>query len=106
LKGIGLNSDSPLFVSRKRAADGKIKAISRQQAWALLKQLFEFANIFGNVATHSMRKTYAAFMHEALKGDLAKLQAALGHKAITSTISYISFAHEDIDEAIISLNFL
>jgi site-specific recombinase XerD len=106
LKGLGMCDDTPLFVSRKHDVDGNVKAISRQHAWTLLKQLFEFANIFGNVATHSMRKTYAAFMREALKGDLAKLQAALGHKAITSTISYISFAHEEIDDAITSLAFL
>ena len=106
LRGLGFGDDTPLFISRKHDADGNVKAISRQQAWNLLKQLFEMANIFGNVATHSMRKTYAAFMREALKGDLAKLQAALGHKAITSTISYISFAHEEIDDAITSISLL
>lgn len=106
LRGLGLGDDAPLFISRKHGNDGNVKAISRQQAWTILKQLFELANIFGNVATHSMRKTYASFMQEALKGDLAKLQAALGHKAITSTISYISFSHDEIDDAITSLSLL
>lgn len=97
-KGYDLNT--PLFISRKHAQDGQLKSIGRQQAWRILTTLFKQAQIFSCVATHTLRKTYADMMLKALKGNLAKLQIALGHKSINSTVSYISFSHSDIESAI------
>lgn len=48
----GAKRDAPLFQGRK----SKVDSISRQQAWRLLKELFERACIFGQVATHTLRK--------------------------------------------------
>lgn len=39
-------------------------------------------------------------MKEALKGDLQKIQAALGHKSITSTIAYLGFDQGEVNQAI------
>jgi site-specific recombinase XerD len=95
-------SNSPLFLSRK-TRDGTAKAISRQHAHDLLKALFAAIGEYGNVSTHSLRKTFAKFAYELLGGKLEKVQVALGHKSITSTIAYLSFNHDDIDRAIMGI---
>jgi integrase len=99
MKGI---SDGPLFLSRK-TTDGNAKAISRQHAHDLIKALFAAIGEYGNVSTHSLRKTFAKFAYDQLGGKLEKVQVALGHKSITSTIAYLSFNHDDIDQAIMSI---
>ena len=41
----GLGPQTPLFFSRKRDADGGLKAISRVQAWTILKAASERADV-------------------------------------------------------------
>jgi integrase len=94
----GHDINAPLFGGRKN--QGKV-AIKRQQAWRIIKKLFEVAKVIGGkLATHSLRKTFAYRMKEALKGDLQKIQAALGHKSITSTIAYLGFDQGEVNQAI------
>jgi hypothetical protein len=50
-----------------------------------------------------MRKTFAEKVYDRLDGDLPRLQTALGHASINSTISYLSFKQEDVDDAILSM---
>ena len=57
----------------------------------------------GKLGTHSMRKTFADRIYDRLDGDLAKTQKALGHKNINSTVQYLSFREEEIDEAILAI---
>lgn len=92
----GAKRDAPLFQGRKSKTD----AISRQQAWRLLKELFERACVFGQVATHTLRKTFAADCYELLGGAIEKVAKALGHKSLNSTVSYLSFNNAEIDDAI------
>ena len=40
-----LTDDGPLFFSRKRALDGGPRAISRQQAWEIVRDASERANV-------------------------------------------------------------
>lgn len=98
----GHNVDCALF---GRAAL-PTQAITRQYAHKLIKILAEKANIFlAKISTHSLRKTYAQAMWILLNKDISKLQFALGHKSVNSTISYISFLINDIDDAIDQLAF-
>jgi integrase/recombinase XerD len=97
----GLPSDTPLFLSRK-TANGKAKAISRQQAHGIIKKQFAAIGEYGNVSTHSLRKTFAAQIYQST-GKIELVQLALGHKAITSTMSYLSFNTSAIDRAIAEL---
>ena len=97
----GLPSDTPLFLSRK-TANGKAKAISRQQAHNVLKKQFAAVGEYGNVSTHSLRKTFAAQIYQAT-GKIELVQLALGHKSITSTMSYLSFNTSAVDRAIAEL---
>ena len=99
---IGTNGQSPLFVSRKHDANGNLKAISRQQAHELLKALFAKIGEFGNVSTHTLRKTFAARIYEQT-GKLEIVQIALGHKSINSTISYLAFGNDDLNRAIMGV---
>lgn len=92
-----------VFRSRKSGAGGSSGALSRVQSFRLLQGAFERAGIEGSVATHSMRKTFANRVYERLGRDLLKTQKALGHKNINSTVSYLSFRQEEIDEAILGM---
>lgn len=75
----------------------------RVHAWRILNKAFTQLELTGKLGTHCMRKTFANKVYAALKGDLIKTQKALGHVSINSTVSYLSFKQEDIDEAILTL---
>jgi site-specific recombinase XerD len=45
----------------------------------------------GTLGTHAMRKAFANKLHVLLGRDLVKTQRALGHKNVSSTVSYLSF---------------
>ena len=94
-----MTSDVWVFQSRK----GRNQAMSRVQAYRILHAAFERVGIEGTLGTHSMRKTFANRMYERLDHDLLKTQRALGHKNINSTVSYLSFRQEEIDEAILGM---
>jgi len=93
----GADGTTPLFCSRAR------KRISRVQAWKVLTQAFTVIQMTGKLGTHCMRKTFAQRMYAILDNDLVKLQAAMGHKWVTSTTQYLSFNQSDIDSALDSL---
>jgi integrase len=98
-----LYPNTPLFLSKKFDADGKLKAISRVQAWRVLNASFTACEISGKVATHSMRKSFADRLYNRFKGDIAKIAKGLGHKNINSTMSYLSFKEEDIWDAVVNM---
>lgn len=91
-----LDTESYLFPSGK----GVNKPLSRFQAWRVLNHAFTVNSLTGSLGTHSMRKSYAQRVYAALDKDLVRTQRALGHKNINSTVSYISFDQNEIDEAI------
>jgi integrase len=100
-KGI-TDKSTPLFLSRKRAVTGENKAINRQQAHEIIKALFAKIGEFGNVSSHTLRKSFAARIYEQT-GKLELVQIALGHKSINSTISYLAFGNDDVDNAIMGI---
>lgn len=90
--------DDYLFKSGK----GANQAISRQQAHKVIVDAFKANGLSGKVATHSMRKTFAAKVHEALGNDVFKTQRALGHRSIQSTLSYLEINQDEINAAILN----
>ena len=88
-----------LFQSR----EGLNKPVSRVQAWRILNKAFQENDLQGKLGTHTMRKTFASKMYDALDRDLVRLQAALGHRNINSTVQYLSFSESDIDAAIMTI---
>lgn len=97
---------TPLFLSQighcgKTPSSG-LRAISRIQAHRILRAAYEACEINGSIGTHCMRKTFADRVYNALGHSLIKTQRALGHRSMASTVLYLSFREEDIDEAILS----
>jgi integrase len=91
-------TSGPLFPSQKNPA----AAITRIQAWRILQEAYAANGLTGQLGTHAMRKTFANRVYEKLGHDLVKTQRALGHKNINSTVSYLSFREEDIEDAILA----
>jgi len=89
----GFNRNAPLFISRNKGHG--IKEISRQMADIILKRAFNLIGLFRGYASHTLRKTFARIMYRVLK-KIELVQIALGHKTITSTMSYLSFENKDI----------
>ena len=75
----------------------------RVQAHRVLKAAAQANELQGKIASHSMRKTFAEKVYNNLEGDLPKLQKALGHASVNSTVAYLSFKQEDVDDAILSI---
>lgn len=92
-------SDPQTFLFKSR--EGENRAITRYMAWTILKKAFNKCGLSGKLATHSLRKTFAKRMKEALGGDLQALQKAMGHAQITSTMSYLEVDEEKIRAAIL-----
>jgi integrase len=102
LKG-KLGPQTPVFCSRVRdTATGLHRDISREQAWRILKEAFSSDELTGKLGTHAMRKTFARRMYERLERDQVKVQHAMGHKNINSTVAYLSFAEVDVLNAILA----
>ena len=95
----GNSPDTYLFKSRQ----GLNQPISTNQAWKLLDKVFTRLGLSGSLGTHCMRKTFSDRMFDKLDHDLVKMQKALGHRNINSTVSYLSFKTEEIDQAIMSI---
>lgn len=89
------------FVFRSRK--GRNRPITRMHAWRILKETYESNEMTGKLGTHSMRKTFADRIYDKLDRDLVKTQKALGHRNINSTVQYLSFREEEIDEAILAI---
>lgn len=92
-------ADSFVFRSRR----GRNRPITRMHAWRILKEAYESNEMTGKLGTHSMRKTFADRIYDKLDRDLVKTQKALGHRNINSTVQYLSFREEEIDEAILAI---
>ena len=88
-----------LFKSR----NGENQPISRSQAFKLLEKVYRSVGLSGTLGTRAMRKSFANSIYEKLNRDLVMTQKALGHRNINSTVSYLSFKSEEIDQAILSI---
>lgn len=95
----GGESSDFLFKSR----NGSNQPISRSQAFKLLEKSYRAVGLVGILGTRAMRKSFANSVYEKLDHDLVKTQKALGHRNINSTVSYLSFKSEEIDQAILSI---
>ncbi len=95
----GPAADSYLFFTHR----GINKPLTTRHAWRVLNAAFKAAGITGNTGTHSMRKTFAMHVYNALDKNLLATQRALGHKSLLSTACYLSFEDdEQIDAAVLS----
>ena len=91
----GKRRKSYLFRSRTNGN----QAISRWQAWKILKKAYRAAGLSGKLATHTMRKSFAARMYSKLDWNLLDLADAMGHKSVNSTRSYLNSNQDKIVNA-------
>jgi site-specific recombinase XerD len=78
----------PLFMSRVRNKDGSQRAISREQAWRIIKGIARENELPGAVGMHSTRKTLAR-KAMAWSNDIRIVQKLLGHRSLSSTEAYL-----------------
>jgi integrase len=91
-----------LFQSRQGY---KGKALGARQVNNIIKELFAKAGCVGNFSSHSFRKTFAEECRRLFRGDILKIQKALGHSDIRNTIRYLSYNEEEILEIIGSISY-
>jgi integrase len=87
----------PLFPSQKGGA------LSRSQAWRLLKHAAESIGL-ENIGTHSLRKTFGYQVYKKSGGDLGLVQKLMNHSTSKVTLSYIGINRDAMDDAYLSLN--
>lgn len=93
-----IRPDAYLFGSRKGRG-----AMTRGQAWRVLKAAYAAAGLAGKLGTHAMRKTFAARIYKRLGHDLVKTQRAMGHKNISDTVKYLGFNIDgDVNAAVLA----
>ena len=75
--------------------------ISRKSAWRIIRDAADACGISGRIGTHSCRKTFAERVRKNLGGDLSKVQHAMGHKNISSTVRYRGCDEKEICAAVL-----
>ena len=113
MKGKHSSRTVPLHPQAKKAIEEYLSKIgsyepktrlfpfTRQHADKILRKAFDQAKLEGKVTTHSMRKSFCDRVHSALGENIFKTQIAMGHSSPASTVRYLSFKQEEIDEAIL-----
>jgi integrase len=94
-------ADTFLFKSRQ----GGNRPITRQQFRAVLDAAYQQVGIVtapGVLATHAMRKSFAARVYERSEKNLLLTQKALGHASVASTASYLATAELEVTDVILS----
>lgn len=91
-----------LFQSRQGP---KGKALGVRQVNNIIKELFAKAGCVGKFSSHSFRKTFAEQCRRIFRGDILKIQKALGHSDIRNTIRYLSYNEEEILAGIASIRY-
>lgn len=87
--------DSPLFQSTGGSR------LTKWDGWTIIKQALSSAGINDErLSTHSMRKHFIQTMYKKFNGDILKLQAATGHKSLSSLSAYVMVDEEEIWNAI------
>jgi integrase len=90
-------SETHVFASRKGVV------LDKKSVWKIEKQACIAAGVDpSKVSTHSTRKTFAKKAHSTYKFDVVKTARALGHKDLSSTMSYLSYGEDEIDEAFLN----
>jgi site-specific recombinase XerD len=92
------DQELPLFKSTKGRT-----AITRMQAHRILKTAFNELKMTGNLSTHVLRKSFASRVHVAMGSKIELTQAALCHRSLSSTASYVQVNQEVVVKAILGL---
>ena len=86
----------PLFPSRHNS--GTVP-LHRQSAHQMLKKAFITAGLYGKIATHSLRKSFAQRVYEQ-SGDIYLVKELLGHRNVATTQQYLGVNYADARDAV------
>lgn len=92
-----IDLNRPCFPSRQKRK-GKQMSITRQRAHQVFKDVCEKAGLNGNLATHSLRKSYAQRLYVIL-ADVFSVKEMLGHQDVKTTQAYLGVDVEKVRKA-------
>ena len=101
----GIDGSAPLFISRKRSKDGEHQPMRRGNADKMLRKAFADAGLNGNLATHSMRKSFAQRLYNQTR-DIYVVQEMLGHKSVGTTQAYLGVNYTAVRDALEAMNLM
>lgn len=96
----GRDENEYILQSRQRGKKtGEPKPISRQRAYAIIREIARRTDFNRHAGCHTMRKTFAYEMYRTT-GDLSMVQKVLNHSSQMETLRYIGLDQMAVDEAI------
>lgn len=100
---LGALLNEPLLKSQKPRRDGQHR-ITRRHALRILSECARACSVEGRIGTHSLRKTFGYIQHQ--NGiSIETIQQALNHSSPAITLSYIGITRDDMNEAILSMDY-
>ncbi|MBO7669856.1 MAG: tyrosine-type recombinase/integrase [Oscillospiraceae bacterium] len=96
----GMDPLAYVLPSRKKdPATGEPRHISRQRAYAIIREIARRSGYTDHVGCHTMRKTYAWSLFDASGDNIVLVMKALNHSSQAATMRYLGIDQKDIDEA-------
>lgn len=79
--------------------------LSARRVNEIVKKTFMAIGAVGNFSTHSLRKTFAEECRRIFSGDILKIQRALGHADINSTLRYLDYQDKEVMESVGAISY-
>lgn len=90
----GMKDTDWMFPSKKHAANGDVKPITRQCALMDMREIKRIAGIDYSIGCHTLRKTFGYHVYQQYH-DIAWLQSWFGHSSPAITLVYIGIAEDE-----------